>query len=114
MEIRTATANDLEALKIIQREVQQLHLAAHPEIFRPASDEELSAAMQSFLADAAQHVWVAAEKEALLGFAVAHIADTSGNPYRQPTRIGHVDQIAVRESARRQGVGRALLAEIRR
>lgn len=113
MEIRTATTHDLEWLKVIQREIQQLHAAAHPEIFRSASDADLSSAMRKIIADPEQYAWVAAEKDALWGFAVAHITDTSENPYRQPARIGHVDQIAVLQSARRQGVGRALLAEIR-
>lgn len=114
MEIRTATPNDIEPLKAIQREIQQLHVAAHPEIFRPASDEELSEVMRKIIADPEQHAWVADEQEALLGFAVARITDTSENPYRQPARIGHIDQIAVLQSARRRGVGHALIAEIRR
>lgn len=114
MEIRTATPNDIESLKVIQREIQQLHVAAHPEVFCPANDEKLSVAMREIIADEDQYAWVAAEKNALLGFAVAHITDTSENPYLQPTRIGHIDQIAVLQSARRRGVGRALLAEIRR
>lgn len=112
MEIRPATADDLDALVPLQREVQGLHVEAHPEIYRESTDDDLRAGMRHFLEQDQATIWVAWDGEAPLGFVVVLLKNLEG-PYRLPTRVLHVNQMGVSQHARRQGVGRALMAEVR-
>lgn len=92
MEIRRATADDLDSLLALQREVQELHVAAHPEIYREPVDAELRRAMLKFFDRADAVVFLAEENGATLGFAVVILEDRGENPFRFAARVAHVDQ----------------------
>jgi GNAT superfamily N-acetyltransferase len=110
--IRDATPADADRLTPIVREVQELHLAARPDTFKAASDEDLTRGLRSLLEAPNTRLLLAERDGELAGYLVVVVRE------RLPLHIVHadswweLDQIAVRASHRRQGVGRALVERL--
>ena len=116
--IRAATEGDIEALNRIMGDVDALHREHLPHIFQepdgPARDREY---MQGVLADDSCGLFLAEAEEpipsrtegAILGFVQLTIRDTPPIPILVPRRIAFVETLAVRDEARRTGIGRALM-----
>jgi len=108
--IRPAATHDYDALATIFAEVEQLHRTALPQIFRapdgPVLSREYFAAM---LADERAAWLVAAQQGELLGYVTVRMMQAPERPMLQPRGYAAVDNLAVRESYRRLGIGQALL-----
>ena len=121
--IRAATEDDIDALNQIIGDVDALHREHLPHIFQepdgPARDREY---MLGVLADESCGFFVAEAEEpiasrtegAILGFVQLTIRDTPPIPILVPRRIAFVETLAVREDARRAGIGRALMDQAER
>jgi ribosomal protein S18 acetylase RimI-like enzyme len=114
MEIRLASPDDLPALVSIQHETQELHVAADPTFFRPATDDELIGAMRDFLATGQTVVWIAWVDDVPAGFLVFKISAAAQTAYCHARNDGLIDQLAVAARFRRRGVGRALMEHAER
>jgi ribosomal protein S18 acetylase RimI-like enzyme len=108
--IRPATIDDYAALDIIYSEVEQLHRAALPQIFRAPHGPALSREyFEAVLADE-QSAWlVAAHQGELLGFVTVRMVQAPERPILLPRRYAEVNNLAVHGPCRRLGIGQALL-----
>jgi ribosomal protein S18 acetylase RimI-like enzyme len=110
--IRAARLEDLDGLVEVNGQVQALHLAARPDRYRDATPDEIAARFRELLADPERAVLVADDGGAVAGYAVVRRVDNPGNTFVLPRVTAHVDDLGVREDARRAGHGRALMAAV--
>lgn len=113
MKIRTATQADLPRVNELRRQVNDLHVAGKPDVFRPGFGEALQQHLHTVFAQDDHEVLVAETEEGVVGFALLRFIDHPGSPYRLPARFLAVEEFGVDEGFRRQGIGRALFAAIR-
>lgn len=113
MNIRIATENDLPRVNELRAQVNALHVAGKPEVFRPGFCEELQQHVHTQFSAPGHAILVAEVESGIVGFACVNLVDRPGSPYRLPQRYLDVDEFGVDERVRRQGVGRALFEAIR-
>jgi ribosomal protein S18 acetylase RimI-like enzyme len=110
MEIRAAEARDMGQLVVRNGDVQRLHAAAHPRLFKATPDEAAIAAwFEALLTRQDARVLVATVADTLVGYTVGLLRPYQENPFRHRLTIGVVDQLAVDPGYRQRGVGDALL-----
>lgn len=110
VEVREAGAGDVAALVALNREVQALHAALAPEVFKAdVSDDELARFFSERL-DADGHVMLLAELDgAAAGYAWFEIQGKPATMFSHTMARAFVHHIAVRAGMRRQGIATALL-----
>ena len=113
--IRHARAADADALGGQVMEVQAMHAAAHPSIFRPASDATFPPERVRELIESPLHVFlVACEGADVVGHACAERQRQDASAFKYASERLHVHQFAVRADRRGAGVGGKLLEALRR
>ena len=110
MEIRRATLEELPRLVALQREVQELDVAADPTLFRKATDDELLKSTQEFLTAGQNVIWIAWVERVPAGFLAFKVETAPENAFFRARNDGIIDDLAVAARFRRQGIGRALVA----
>ncbi len=115
MRIRQATPNDYEALCAVIAEVDALHCAHLPHVFRPfpgpARDRNY---IVGLIEDPMAMLLVAEHRGQLVGFINVTIRDAADIPLLVPRRYAFVENVVVKEGFRRRGVGEALMARAQR
>ena len=114
MIIRKATARDYDDLCLLINEIDELHRANVPHVFResagPVRDKD---SVRGLLADETAGLFVAEAEGELVGFVHMVVRDTPDVAIFVPRRYAVVDTLVVRERSRRMGVGRALMERAR-
>lgn len=119
MNIRFATENDLPRVNELRAQVNALHVAGKPEVFRPGFSAELQEHVHTLLSAPGHAILVAEGEEGeegekrIVGFACVKLVEHPGSPYRLPQKYLDVDEFGVDEQVRRRGVGRALFEAVR-
>ena len=107
MTIRRARAGDIPQIASLLRQVQDIHAKGRPDLFvegaRKYTDNEIAA----LLKDDNRPIFVYTEGDVLSGYIFCEIRERH-DPSHTPIRTLYIDDLCVDESARRQGVGRAL------
>ena len=110
--IRRATPADAATVAALNAHVQGWHAAHYPEAFFPAPDPAaLEAHFAARLAEPGVTCLLAGDPA--VGYALCSLQDRPLSVFSPPVRRLMVDHIAVAPQARRQGIGRALLAAAR-
>jgi len=110
--IRRAGPQDAALVADLNAHVQGWHAAAYPEAFFPSPDgNALTAHFRARLEDQGVTCFLAGEPA--LGYALCSLQERPPSVFSPPVRRLMVDHIAVAPDARRQGIGRALLAAAR-
>jgi diamine N-acetyltransferase len=108
--IREATLEDYEGLSEVYSEGDAFHSDALPHLFRrterPSRSAEYIAAV---IASEESALFVAESEGRIVGVIHAEVRQAPDFPLLVPRRYVHVDDLAVSESSRRQGVGQALM-----
>jgi diamine N-acetyltransferase len=113
--VRVAIIEDADAIECLTAEVQQLHREALPDIFKSPSDKLFSREkLATLLQDANSTVAVAESNGEIVGYVYGVIMHRPENDFKKAEKYVYIQQIGVRKDARRQGVGRALIAFIER
>lgn len=109
MNIRLATAKDaaLVARQYLQLTAEMAKLA--PAVIQPAAIDQ-SGYFKDYIEDANADVFLAETDGELLGFLLVAAATTQADPEVVFHRFGFVIDLYVTPTARKQGIGRALLA----
>ena len=111
--VRVAIIEDADAIGCLTVEVQQLHREALPDIFKSPSDKLFSREkLATLLQDANSTVAVAENNGEIVGHVYAVTTHRPENDFKKAEKYMYIQQIGVREDARGQGVGRALIAFI--
>ena len=114
MNIRIATENDLPRINELRRQVNDLHTAARPDMFKYGFPQEVQDYLYTMFQADDRHILVAEISRQIVAFACLAEIESPATPYRPARRYLEVDEVGVDESARRQGIGRKLFNEIRR
>jgi GNAT superfamily N-acetyltransferase len=109
VEVRPATVDDLDALAELRPHVHDLHVAARPDYFKPVTFDAARAAAARWFQQANARVLLAVADGIAAGYVLTYFVARDGDATVHGWRMLLVDQIAVRESHRRHGVGKALL-----
>jgi len=113
MEIRLAKESDLDSVNILRKQVNDLHVAGKPEVFRPGFPEELRNHIHTIFRDPEQEIAVAEQDGAICGFAVLHHINRPENPFMYERDFLDIDEFCVDENHRRQGIASAMIGFIR-
>jgi ribosomal protein S18 acetylase RimI-like enzyme len=110
MLIRLARPEDCAAFNRLYLEINDLHAAAHPDIFRctrqPLRDEMEFLLM---LEDSGQAVFIAEQTGEAAGFVNVILRETPPIEILMPRLFAVVDSLGVSQRFQRQGIGRALM-----
>lgn len=110
--IRRATPADAATVAALNAHIQSWHAAHYPDAFFPAPDPTaLTAHFAERLADPAATCLLAGDPAQ--GYALCTLQERPLSLFSPAIRRLMVDHIAVAPGARRQGIGRALLAAAR-
>jgi diamine N-acetyltransferase len=110
MQIRRATASDVDALAALRPYVHDQHARAHPDNFRPTTREAARREAAAWLRQANVHVLLATLSGQPIGYLRAEIFERPERELMPRRRILYLDQIALKDTARGRGHGKALLA----
>lgn len=113
MEIRFAREEDLDGVNVLRRQVNDLHVAGKPEVFKPGFCDELRDYVYAIFADPEQRIVVAGESGEICGFAILHHIVRPENPFMFVRDFLDIDEFCVDEGHRRQGIASAMIAFIR-
>lgn len=115
MRIRKAGIDDIAAIVAINREVQALHVALAPDVFKSDLDTVAVSAFFARIMSAPGHIVLTAEHDGIVtAYAWVEVQQRSGTPFSHAQTRLFVHHIGVSSSARRRGVATALLAEAER
>ena len=108
-QVRRAEPADAKAFVELHAEVQQLHVAARPDQFKTADAPALEARFRELLSSPDAKIWVAELDGVVVGYAVAIHQRRPAFTAMPAREWCDIDQIVVTATARRRGVGTALL-----
>ncbi len=111
--VRFAREDELDRVNELRRQVNDLHVAGKPEVFRPGFCDELRNYVHAIFRDPEQKIAVAAENGTICGFAVLHHINKPENPFMYERDFLDIDEFCVDEAHRRQGVASAMIRFIR-
>ena len=113
MEIRFAGEDELDRVNELRRQVNELHVAGKPEVFKPGFCDDLRDYVRTIFHDPEQKIVVAAENGTVCGFAVLHHIFKPENPFMFERDFLDIDEFCVDETRRRQGVASAMVRFIK-
>lgn len=113
-EIRIESCSDAELLALMNREIQQVHAAWYPKEFKPWNAQAAKIFFEDLLRDPNTFAWVAKRDEMALGYVIALKQNRGENAFRFEQQVVHIDQLAVNETVRGQGIGSELVEHVLR
>lgn len=106
--VRRAMREELARVNALREEVNALHAAGRPDIFRADFCEALREHVYEKFDSADADVIVALCGGTVAGFAIVEYIARPASPYNRARRYYHIEEIGVDAAFRRRGVGRAL------
>lgn len=107
--VRFAVPQDAEAINVLRKEVNDLHVAGRPNHFKAGFGKELQDHVYMYLVGGFGYAAVDEEEGQIIGMVMVDYIDRPESPYRYAERFAHIAEICVDEKHRRQGVGKRLL-----
>jgi len=111
--VRPARDEDLERVNELRRQVNDLHVAGKPEVFRPGFRDELRDYIHVIREDPQKEIVVAERDGEVCGFAVLNHVVRPENPFMFTRDFLDIDEFGVDPACRRQGVASAMIRFIR-
>lgn len=112
-EVRLARENELERVNELRMQVNALHVAGKPEVFKPGFPEKLRNYIYAIHKDPEQFITVAVKDGTICGFAVLHHINRPENPFMKERDFLDIDEFCVDEAFRRQGIASEMIDFIR-
>ena len=113
MNIRFAKETDLSRVNELRKQVNDLHVAGKPDVFKPGFCDELRDYIQTIFCNPEEKIIVAEKEGTICGFAVLHHIHKPENPFMYERDFLDIDEFCVDETFRRQGVASAMVAFVR-
>jgi ribosomal protein S18 acetylase RimI-like enzyme len=95
----------------LNEEVQNLHAAMHPDLFKPYNREEAIKAYRDFLSDPLCRCYIAEKNGKTIGYGVFFIREVKENAFHYTIKSLYIDQLAVLSEHRRSGAGKLLMQQ---
>ncbi|MBR3494326.1 MAG: GNAT family N-acetyltransferase [Clostridia bacterium] len=111
--VRLAREEDLPRVNELRRQVNELHVAGKPEVFKPGFGGELRDYLQVIWRDPRQAFVVAEADGAVCGFAVLNHITRPENPFMFERDYLDIDEFGVDKAFRRRGVASEMIRFIR-
>jgi GNAT superfamily N-acetyltransferase len=111
--VRFAEKHELDSVNVLRRQVNDLHVAGEPAIFKPGFSKELADHIYTIWNDPTQRIAVCERDGAIVGFAVLHHIQKPENPFMFERDYLDIDEFCVDEAHRRTGVATELMGFIR-
>ncbi len=111
--VRFAREEDLDRVNELRKQVNDLHVAGKPEVFKPGFCDELRDYIQVIRNDPQKEIVVAELQGSVCGFAVLNHIVKPENPFMYVRDYLDIDEFGVDEACRRQGVASAMVRFIR-
>ena len=113
MEVRLARKEELDRINELRKQVNDLHVAGKPDVFKPGFSRELQDFIYAIWDDPEQDIAVAELDGQIAGFAVLHHICRPENPFMYVRDFLDIDEFCVDAACRRQGVASAMIAFIK-
>ena len=107
--VRFARKEDLEAVNKLRREVNDLHVAGKPDVFKPGFCDELRDYLFTIWENPRMEIVVAEQGGTVCGFAILNHINRPENPFMFERDFLDIDEFGVDENFRRQGVASAMV-----
>ena len=107
--VRFAREEDLDRVNELRRQVNELHVAGKPEVFKPGFCDELRNYIHVIMADPQKEIVVAELDGSVCGFAVLNHIVRPENPFMFERDFLDIDEFGVDETCRRRGVAGAMV-----
>jgi GNAT superfamily N-acetyltransferase len=112
-QVRSAAQSDARSIAVLNGVVQSLHHHHRPDWFKPADADAFLPVVEGWLSNERVAVFVAQEDLGpLLGYVTGVRFERPDHPLTYGATVVELDQLAVVESARNQGIGRALCERV--
>ena len=110
MTISLATHKDIQSLAILNKEVQNLHAKARPDLFRMDPDlDEMTEFFSGLLDDGDNRIFISRIDGQPVGYLYCQIMRRPGNAFMFPYSVVYIHHIAVKMNFRGHGYGRKLM-----
>ena len=109
MEVRLARKEELERVNELRRQVNGIHVAGKPDVFKPGFSQELQDYIFVIWDDPEQDIAVAELEGKIAGFAVLHHIRRPENPFMFERDFLDIDEFCVDEVCRCRGVASAMI-----
>ncbi|MBQ6077528.1 MAG: GNAT family N-acetyltransferase [Clostridia bacterium] len=113
MAVRFAKESELDRVNALRKQVNDLHAAGRPDIFKPGFSKELQDHIRTIWNDPRQRIVVDERDGVLCGFAVLNHITRPENPFMRVRDYLDIDEFCVDKTCRRTGVGTELMTFIR-
>ena len=110
--VRRATPHDVVDIVRLALEVQDVHVAGHPDLFKPGGVEP-HAEIATRVSTPGQFYWVATLADDMVGYAYARLVVEPESLWRYASRLLLLDQMGVDARHRSRGIGEALWNVVR-
>jgi GNAT superfamily N-acetyltransferase len=112
--IRKAVERDAAILGVLNADVQALHAAALPWLFKPSGPDTFALCEVKPLLAQPENLFFIAEVDGVaVGYAYAELQEWPETPFTRAREMIYLHHISVRPAHRRQGVGSALMGAVR-
>ena len=111
--VRFAREEDLDRVNELRRQVNDIHVAGKPEVFKPGFCDELRDYIHAIMADPQKEILVAETEGKVCGFAVLNHIVRPENPFMFVRDFLDVDEFAVDREYRRRGIAAEMIRRIR-
>ena len=111
--IRLANENDLSRVNELRKQVNDLHAAGKPEVFKPGFSQEMRDFIFRIWNDPERDIVVAERNGVIRGFAVLHHIIRPESPAKWEQNFLDIDEFGVDAAYRRQGIASEMIAFIR-
>ena len=108
MDIRRAEEKDLDGIRKLLFQVNQLHADGRPDLFKSGGIKYTDAELLDILTDDTRPVYVFAPADRVLGYVFCVFEETKETTSLKPLRTLYIDDLCVDETARGQHIGQRL------
>lgn len=108
MDIRRAEEKDLDGIRTLLFQVNQLHADGRPDLFKSGGIKYTDAELLDILSDDSRPVYVFAPSDQVLGYVFCVFEEIRETTSLRPVRTLYIDDLCVDETARGQHIGQRL------
>ena len=113
MIVRFAREEELDRVNELRKQVNDLHAAGKPDVFRPEFSRELRDLIRVVWNDPEKQIVVAEQAGTVCGYAVLHRIHRPESPSKLARDYLDIDEFGVDEAFRRRGAATAMIDFIR-